>query len=107
MLVLVVFFPIFSAYICCFLFYCLSRDEVRAMAAKLSDAEAAEAKARAGIDTATCRVSSLEEAMDAAEAERADVVRRLTRKDGDLVAVRIFYCNGFRRDRKTPVASLL
>ncbi|CAM9522609.1 unnamed protein product, partial [Ectocarpus sp. 13 AM-2016] len=63
------------------------RDEVRAMAAKLSDAEAAEVKARAGIDTATCRVSSLEEAMDAAEAERADVVRRLTRKDGDLVAL--------------------
>ncbi|CAN0103951.1 unnamed protein product, partial [Ectocarpus sp. 4 AP-2014] len=63
------------------------RDEVRAMAAKLSDAEAAEAKARAGIDTATCRVSSLEEAMDAAEAERADVVRRLTRKDGNLVAL--------------------
>ncbi|CAB1121208.1 unnamed protein product [Ectocarpus sp. CCAP 1310/34] len=62
-------------------------DEIRAMAAKLSDAEAAEAKARGGIDTATCRVSSLEEAMDAAEAERADVVRRLTRKDGDLVAL--------------------
>ncbi|CAN0165256.1 unnamed protein product [Ectocarpus sp. 12 AP-2014] len=63
------------------------RDEVRAMAAKLSDAEAAEAKATAGIDTATRRVSSLEEAMDAAEAERADVVRRLTQKDGDLVTL--------------------
>ncbi|CBJ33546.1 expressed unknown protein [Ectocarpus siliculosus] len=63
------------------------RDEIRAMAAKLSDAEAAGAKARTGIDTATCRVSSLEKAMDAAEAERADVVRRLIRKDGDLVAL--------------------
>ncbi|CAN0109749.1 unnamed protein product, partial [Ectocarpus fasciculatus] len=63
------------------------RDEARTIAAKLSEAKAAEATAMTGINTAAYRVSSLEEAMESAEVERADVVRRLTRKDGDLVAL--------------------
>ncbi|CAM9594667.1 unnamed protein product, partial [Ectocarpus fasciculatus] len=54
------------------------RDEARAMAAKLSEAKAAEATAMTGINTAAYRISSLEEAMESAEVERADVVRRLT-----------------------------
>lgn len=36
------------------------------------------------------RQKPLEEAMASAEADRVDAVRRLTRKDGDLVAVRPF-----------------
>lgn len=64
------------------------------MAARLSEVGAAEASAREDLSVANGSMCSLEKALDAAEAEKAEVVRRLTRKGGDYVEVRgvLFAC---------------
>lgn len=64
------------------------RAQTEALAARITEAEEAEASARADLSIANGSVASLEKALGAAEAEKAEVVRRLTRNGGDYVAVR-------------------
>lgn len=61
----------------------------------MSEAEAAEASAKTDVSIANDSVSSLETALDAAEAEKTEVVRRLTRQGGDHVAVGGWCREGF------------
>lgn len=63
------------------------RARTEALAARVSEAKRAEASARADLSVADGSVASLEQALSAAEAEKAEVVKRLTRKGGDYVAV--------------------
>lgn len=69
-------------------FFFMSRTRTEALAARVSEAEEAEASAKADLSVANGSVRSLEKALDAAEAEKGEVVRRLTRQGGDYVAVR-------------------
>ena len=59
--------------------------------ARASEAEAAASSASTDLSAANHSVSSLEKALDDAEAEKAEVVRRLTRAGGDYVAVSLVF----------------
>lgn len=63
------------------------RAQTEALASRVSEAEEAEASAKVDLSIANGGVASLEKALSAAEAEKAEVVKRLTRKGGDYVAV--------------------
>ncbi|CAM9743991.1 unnamed protein product, partial [Scytosiphon promiscuus] len=64
----------------------LQRDlETEALAARLSEAEAAASRASADLRAAAGRVSPLQEALSAADAEKAEILKRLTRREGEYV----------------------
>lgn len=64
------------------------RLNTEALTARVSDAETAVAKANTDLSIASNGTSSLQTALDAAEVEKAEVMRRLTRQGADYVAVR-------------------
>lgn len=68
-------------------YFCCSA-QTEALAARVSEAEEAEASAKANLSIAHGSVASLEKALSAAEAEKVEAIRRLTRQGGDYVAVR-------------------